>query len=81
LPLVPGAGESIFSVLEALADYRSAILIFSVGLVALAWVFHFRRRGETSTAVALTFASLLVVTAASWDRFEQPLLKVIRTSR
>ena len=83
LPLVLGglgAGASVFAVLEALANYRSAILILSTGLVAFAWVCHFRSRGASSTAVALSLASLLVVTAASWDRFEQPLLKIIRTS-
>jgi mercuric ion transport protein len=83
LPLVLGglgAGASVFAVLEALANYRSAILILSTGLVAFAWVCYFRGRGATSTAVALSLASLLIVTAATWDRFEQPLLRVIRTS-
>jgi mercuric ion transport protein len=83
LPLVLGglgAGASVFAALEALASYRSAILILSTGLVAFAWVCHFRGRGATSTAVALSLASLLVVTAATWDRFEQPLLRIIRTS-
>ena|SRR5215475_5907574 len=84
LPLVLGglgAGAGIFAVLEVLAAYRTAILILSVGMISIAWALYFRKPGARSTAVALSLASILVVTAATWDRFEQPLLRIIRTSR
>lgn len=83
LPLVLGGlgvGASVFVLLEALANYRSAILILSAGLVALGWAFYFRSRGARSPAIVLSLATFLVVTAASWDRFEPSLLKIIRTS-
>jgi mercuric ion transport protein len=84
LPLVLGglgAGAGLFSTLEVLADYQTPILVFSVCLVALAWVVYFRRRGARSTAVVLATASLFVVTAANWAALERPLLKIVRASR
>ena len=84
LPLVLGgigASAVLFSVLGALADYRTPLLLASAGLVAVAWLVYFRRRGAKTTAVALTIASALVVTAASWDLMERPLLKIVRAAR
>jgi mercuric ion transport protein len=84
LPLVLsslGAGAGLFSTLEVLADYQKSILSFSACLIAVAWFVYFRRRGAKSTAVALAAASLLVVTAASWDTLERPLLKIVRANR
>ena len=84
LPLILGglgAGAGMFAVLEVLADYRTPILITGAVLIAVAWGVYFRRRGAKTTAVALTFASLLIVTAASWDLLEPPLLKMVRVAR
>lgn len=83
LPLVLGslgASASIFTALEVLTDYRKPVL-FGASLVALAWVIYFRRSGAKATAIALTSASLLIATAASWDFIERPLLKIVRTYR
>src|SRR5882757_4491805 len=77
LPLVlggQGAGAGLFSSLEVLADYQTPILVISACLIAVSWVVFFRRRGARSTAVVLTVASILVVTAANWDILERPLL-------
>jgi hypothetical protein len=71
----------LFSTLEVLADYQTPILIFSAGLMAIAWVVYFRRRGARSTAVALAASTLLVVTAANWGILERPLLKIVRANR
>jgi mercuric ion transport protein len=76
-----GAGAGVFAVLEWLADYRTPMLVISAALVATAWALYFRRRGARSTAVALAFASILVVTAASWPWIETPLLKIVRAHR
>ncbi len=84
LPLVLGglgAGAGIFAALGILADYRMPLLIVSATLVVFAWFLHFRRRGARSTAVALALASVLVLTAASWNRFEPSLLRIVRASR
>jgi hypothetical protein len=71
----------VFSTLEVLANYQTAILVFSACLIAVAWVAYFRRRGARSTAVALAVATLFVGTAAAWDRLESPLLKIVRANR
>jgi mercuric ion transport protein len=84
LPLVLGglgAGAGLFAVLEVLADYRTPILIVGAGLVAVAWFVYFRRRGAKSTAAVLAIASVLVITAASWNLIEPPLLKIVRATR
>ncbi|QDM14570.1 hypothetical protein FNL55_00335 [Tardiphaga sp. vice352] len=84
LPLVLGslgASASIFTALEVLTDYRKPVLFLGASLVALAWVIYFRRSGAKATAIALTSASLLIATAASWDFIERPLLKIVRTYR
>lgn len=84
LPLVLGglgAGAGLFSTLEVLANYQTPILLFSAGLIAVAWVAYLRRSGAKSTVVVLAAASLLVVTAAYWDTLERPLLKLVRTNR
>jgi mercuric ion transport protein len=84
LPLVLGglgAGAGLFSALEILADYRVTLLVFSAGLVAIAWFVYFRRRGARTTALALTVATLFVGTAAAWDYLEGPLLRIVRTNR
>lgn len=84
LPLVLGglgAGAGLFSTLEFLAGYRMPILLFSGGLIAVAWAVYFRKRGARSTAVVLAAASLLVVTAASLGTVERPLLKIVRANR
>lgn len=76
-----GVGASAFAVLEAIADYRTPLLIASAILVAVAWCIYFGRRGAIGTAVALFVATALVGTAAAWDHLERPLLKIIRTIR
>jgi mercuric ion transport protein len=76
-----GAGAGVFSTLELLADYQTPVLVFSGLLLAVAWVVYFRKGGARSTALVLTAASLLVVTAANWSKIEQPLLKVVRANR
>jgi mercuric ion transport protein len=76
-----GAGAGLFSILEVLADYRTAILVLSAALLAVAWAVYFRRRGARSTALALAIATVFVGTAAAWDRLEPPLLKMIRMHR
>ena len=84
LPLVLGglgAGAGLFSILEVLADYRTAILAMSVALLVVAWAVYLRRRGAHSTALALAIATVFVGTAAAWDRLEPPLLKMIRAHR
>ena len=84
LPLVLGglgAGAGLFSILEVLADYRTAILVLSAPLLAVAWAVYLRRRGARSTALALAIATVFVGTAAAWDRLEPPLLKMIRAHR
>lgn len=84
LPLVLGglgASAGVFTALESLADYRKPILVLAVGLVVLAWVVYFRRRGAKTTAIALAISSLLIATAVSWDSLERPLLKIVRASR
>src|SRR4051812_3740667 len=84
LPLVLGglgAGAGLFSVLEVLADYRTAILVLSAALLAVAWVVYLSSRGARSTALALVIATVFVGTAAAWDRLEPPLLKIIRAHR
>lgn len=84
LPLVLGGlgmGAGLFSTLELLADYRTPILLFSAGLIAVAWGVYFRRRGARSTAAVLAAASVLVVTAANWDTLERPLLRIVRANR
>jgi len=84
LPLVLGGlgmGAGLFSALELLADYRTSILLFSAGLIAVAWGVYFRRRGARSTAAVLAAASVLVVAAANWDALERPLLRVVRANR
>jgi mercuric ion transport protein len=84
LPLVLGglgAGAGVFSTLEVLADYQTPILVFSVGVIMVAWTVYFRRRGARSTAVILAVATLFVCTAAAWDRLESPLLKIVRANR
>ena len=63
-----------------LADYRTAILVLSALLLAVAWAVYLRGRGARSTALALA-ATVFVGTAAAWDRLEPPLLKMIRTHR
>ena len=75
-----GAGASVFGLLEVLADYRTVLLIASAALVAVAWLVYIRRRGTHSTALVLVLASALVVTAASWNWIEPPLLKIVRAS-
>ena len=84
LPLVlggVGAGAGLFSTLEVLANHQTPILVFSACLLAVAWVVYFRSSGAISTALVLTAASLLVVTAANWDTLERPLLKIVRANR
>lgn len=84
LPLVIGslgAGAGIFAALEFVANYRMPLLVSSATLVTIAWLLYFPRSGARSTAVALTLASILVVTAASWSQFEPSLLRIIRTTR
>ncbi len=84
LPLVLGglgAGAGVFSALEVLAGYQTPILVLSACLIAMAWLVYFRRRGARSTAVVLAVATLFVGTAAAWDRFESPLLKIVRANR
>jgi mercuric ion transport protein len=84
LPLVLGglgAGAGLFSILEFLTDYQTPILLFSAGLIAIAWVVYFHRRGARSTAVALAASTLLVLMAANWGVLERPLLKIVRASR
>jgi mercuric ion transport protein len=84
LPLVIGglgAGAGVFAVLEVLANYRVPLLLVSSVLVACAWVLYFRRRGSRNTAAALALASVLVLTAASWNWFEPSLLKIVRAAR
>ena len=76
-----GAGASVFAVLEAIADYRTPLLIASAVFVGIAWCVYFGRRGAIGTVVALSVATGLVGTAAAWDHLERPLLKVIRTAR
>jgi len=84
LPLVLGgigAGAGLFSTLEFLAEYQRSVLVFSACVVAVAWIVYIRRGGPGSTAVALLVASLLVVTAANWNIFERPLLRIVRAHR
>jgi mercuric ion transport protein len=84
LPLVIGglgAGAGIFAALKFLSNYRMPLLVGSATLVTFAWLLYFRLRGARSTAIALALASVLVLTAASWNQFEPPLLRIIRTSR
>jgi mercuric ion transport protein len=84
LPLVLGglgAGAGLFSILEVLANYRMAILVLSAVLLVVAWAVHFRRRTARGTALALVIATVFVSTAAGWDHFEPPLLKMIRMRR
>jgi mercuric ion transport protein len=84
LPLVLGglgAGAGLFSILEVLPDYRIAILVLSAVLLVVAWAVYLRRRGARSTALALAIATMFVGTAAGWDHFEPPLLKMVRTHR
>ena len=76
-----GAGAGVFAVLEVLADYRTPLLVISAALVTGAWVIYFRRGRARSTAVALSLASVLVITAASWSSIERPLLKIVRAAR
>ena len=76
-----GAGAGLFSVLGVLADYRTAILVLSATLLAVAWAVYLRRRGARSTALALVIATVFVGTAAAWDRLEPPLLKIVRAHR
>ena len=76
-----GVGASAFAVLEATSDYRAPLLIASGVLVGIAWCIYFGRRGAIGTVVALSVATVLVGTAAAWDRLERPLLKIIRTAR
>jgi mercuric ion transport protein len=82
LPLVIaslGAGASVFSVLEFLADYRTLLLILSAALVAGAWLVYLRR-GTRRIAAVLAVATVLVITAASWNVIEPPLLKIVRAA-
>jgi mercuric ion transport protein len=76
-----GAGAGLFSILEVLADYRTAILVLSATLLAVAWAVYLSRRGARSTALALAIATVFVCTAVAWDRLEPPLLKMVRTHR
>jgi mercuric ion transport protein len=76
-----GAGASVFSALEVIADYRTPLLVASAVLVVAAWCVYFGRRGAISTAIVLSIATAFVGTAAAWDYVERPLLKVIRASR
>jgi mercuric ion transport protein len=76
-----GAGAGLFSILEVLADYRTAILVLSATLLAVAWAVYLSRRGARSTALALAIATVFVGTAVAWDRLEPPLLKMVRTHR
>ena len=76
-----GAGASVFSALEVIADYRTPLLIASAVLVVAAWFVYFGRHGAISTAIALSIATAFVGTAAAWNYLERPLLKVIRASR
>jgi uncharacterized membrane protein len=55
--------------------------VVSAVLVATAWTLYFRGHGNRSIAIALVLASVLVVTAASWNLIESPLLKIVRASR
>lgn len=74
LPLVLGglgAGAGLFSVLEVVAYYRAAILMFSLVVVLAACVVYFRRHGALSTALALIVATVFVGTARhgiAWKR-------------
>jgi mercuric ion transport protein len=76
-----GAGAGLFSILEVLVAYRTAILVLSAALLALAWAVYLRRRGTRRTALALSIATVFVGTATGWDRLEPPLLKMIRAHR
>jgi mercuric ion transport protein len=76
-----GAGASVFSALEVIADYRTPLLAASAVLVVVAWCVYFGKRGAVSTAVALSVATAFVGTAAAWSYLERPLLKVVRASR
>jgi hypothetical protein len=74
-----GAGASVFSAIEFLANYRWPLLILSMALVGGGWWIYFGRRRAISAAVALSIASVFVGTAAAWDYLEQPLFRIIRT--
>jgi mercuric ion transport protein len=89
LPLVIaslGAGAGVFAVLELLADYRTPLLILAAALVAGAWLLYLwrgrdLRRGRARyTTAALSVATVLVITAASWNVIESPLLKIVRAA-
>jgi hypothetical protein len=58
-----------------------AILVLSAVLLVVAWAVYFRRRTALGTVLALVIATVLVGTAAGWDHFEPPLLKMLRMHR
>jgi len=76
-----GAGAGVFAALEILVEHQKPLFIFSAAMIAVAWLFYFRRRGARATAIALTVATLLVGTAATWGHIEGPLLKIVRANR
>jgi len=59
-----GAGASAFAVLEAIADYRTPLLIASAVLVGVAWCLYFGRRGAIGTVIALSVATALAACSA-----------------
>ena len=68
-----GAGAGVFAVLNL--NYRTALLIISAALVAVAWVLFFAD-AEPRTSCSTCAASVLVLTAASWSLFE-PIAKIV----
>ena len=76
-----GAGASVFAMLEAIADYRTPLLIASAVLVSIGLCMFFVRRGAVSTLVVLSAATVFVGTAVTWDYLERPLLEIIRAAR
>ena len=76
-----GAGASLFSTRELLANYHARTLILSAFLISFGWIVYLRRRGTKGTAIVLAIASLLVITAANLETLERPLLKMVRANR
>ncbi|MCP4563888.1 MAG: mercury transporter MerT [Bosea sp.] len=89
-----GAGAGIFGALEALVSWRTPLLVASGVGVAVGWFAWWQRRRATCepgsacaarprsrASLSLLFlATLIVVTAISWDYLEPSLLKLVRSA-
>ncbi|CAN7282763.1 mercuric transporter MerT family protein [Bosea sp. LjRoot90] len=89
-----GAGTGISGTFEALAPWRIPLLMASTLGVAAGWFASWRKTrmacGSGSACAArpysraafalLLFATLIVVTAISWDYLEPSLLKLVRSA-